>query len=62
MKNKNRIAYLVTILLSLLYIIVGNKVANKNYIMRDELIHGVPEKMKVISVIDNEYEKTIYGN
>jgi len=51
----------VTVLLSVLYIVFGNRLAKQNYIMRDDLSNGVPEKMKVVAIIDAEYEYALYG-
>ena len=61
MGKKQKIAWVLTVLLSALYIFLGNRVANRNYIMRDDLSNGVPEKMKVVKIIDAEYEYTLYG-
>ena len=48
MSKKQKLAWVMTVLLSALYIFVGNRVAKQNYIMRDDLSNGVPEKMKVV--------------
>ena len=61
MNKKQKLAWVLTVLLSALYIIVGNRVANRNYIMRDDLSNGVPEKMKVVNIVDAEYELALYG-
>ena len=61
MSKKQKLAWVLTVLLSALYIIVGNRVANRNYIMRDDLSNGVPEKMKVVNIVDAEYELALYG-
>ena len=61
MGKKQKIAWVLTVLLSALYIFLGNRAANRNYIMRDDLSNGVPEKMKVVRIIDAEYEYTLYG-
>ena len=62
MGKKQKIAWVLTVLLSALYIFLGNRAANRNYIMRDDLSNGVPEKMKVVKIIDAEYEYTLYGD
>ena len=62
MGKKQKLAWVLTVLLSALYIFLGNRVANRNYIMRDDLSNGVPEKMKVVKIIDAEYEYTLYGD
>lgn len=61
MTKKQKLAWVLTVLLSALYIFIGNRVANKNYIMRDTLANGIPEKMKVVQIIDAEYELALYG-
>lgn len=61
MSKKQKILYVVTILVSALYILIGNYIANKNYIMRDKLEYGVPEKMKVLEILDPTYEQTLFG-
>lgn len=61
MDKKQKIIYIITILISALYIFIGNKVANQNYIMRDKMATGVPEKMKILKIIDPDYDKTVYG-
>ena len=61
MTKKQKLAWVLTVLLSALYIFIGNKVANQNYIMRDTLANGIPEKMKVVQIIDAEYELALYG-
>ncbi len=62
MSKKQHIAWVLTVLLSALYILVGNKIATRNYIMRDDLANGVAEKMKVTKVLDLEYEYTLFGD
>lgn len=62
MNKKQHIAWVLTVLLSALYIFLGNKIASRNYIMRDDLANGVAEKMKVVDIIDAEYEYTLFGD
>ena len=63
-KKKNRrefLIYILTIIMSALYIFFGNRRANRNKI--DYTLNyntGTPQKMKVVAVLDDHYEKTMY--
>lgn len=62
MKKKDEIIYILTVLLSVLYIFLGNRAANINkvdYSLNYET--GTPQKAKVIRVIDPEYQKIVYN-
>ncbi|MEG2081896.1 MAG: YibE/F family protein [Oscillospiraceae bacterium] len=61
-QTKQKIAYLLTVLFSCLYIFLGNKIATKNNISRDSLSLGVPEKVQVTQVLDDNYEVTLHGD
>lgn len=62
MKNKQRIAYILAIVFSLLFIIGGNRIATKNNIVRDKLTMGVPEKVEVTAILDPKYDVTLHGD
>ena len=62
MKKKDEIIYILMVLLSVLYIFLGNRAANINkvdYSLNYET--GTPQKAKVIRVIDPEYQKIVYN-
>ena len=61
MTKKQKLIWVVTVVLSAVYIIVGNRIADNGYVMRDELANGVAEKMKVVKILDTEYEQTLFG-
>ncbi|MBR5520404.1 MAG: YibE/F family protein [Oscillospiraceae bacterium] len=61
MKKRESIIYILTIIFSAVYIILGNKAANANkvdYSLNYET--GTPQKARVIQVIDPEYQKIVY--
>ena len=62
MKKRDNIIYILTILLSAVYIFIGNKAANINkvdYSLNYEV--GTPQKARVVQVIDPEYQKIVYN-
>ena len=61
MTKKQKLIWVFTVVLSAVYIIVGNRIADNGYVMRDELANGVAEKMKVVKILDTEYEQTLFG-
>ena len=59
--KKDKLIYIFTIILSALYIFVGNKSANANkidYTLSNNI--GTPITVKVTSVIDEHYENVVY--
>ena len=62
MTKKQHTAWVLTVLISALYIFLGNKIAGRNYVMRDDLANGVAEKMKVVEIVDSNYEQTLFGD
>ena len=59
--KKDRLIYLLTIILSALYIFVGNKSANANkidYTLNNNI--GTPITVEVTAVIDEHYENVVY--
>ncbi|MEG3028974.1 MAG: YibE/F family protein [Oscillospiraceae bacterium] len=61
-KNKQTVAYILTVVFSLLYIFLGNRIATRNHISRADLTLGVPEKVQVTAVLDSNYEHTLHGD
>lgn len=61
MKSKQRLTYILAVLFSLLFIFGGNKLATRNNIVREQTTLGVPEKVVVTSIVDERYDKTLYG-
>ncbi|MEG2928808.1 MAG: YibE/F family protein [Oscillospiraceae bacterium] len=61
-KNKQTAAYILTVVFSLLYIFLGNRIATRNHISRADLTLGVPEKVQVTAVLDSNYEHTLHGD
>lgn len=60
--KKDKLIYILTIILSAMYIIVANKAANANKIDYSlDYNHGTPIKVKVTGVIDENYEKIVYN-
>ena len=60
--KKDRVIYILTIILSALYIFFGNKVANINkidYSLNQDI--GTPVKAKVEKVIDENYADVVFG-
>lgn len=62
MTKKQKLVWIATVIICGLYIVLGNRIANSGYVMRDQLANGVAEKMKVIKIIDTEYEYTLFGD
>ncbi len=61
MKYKDKLVYLLTIILSAAYIFFGNKAANANKIDYSlDYGTGTPYKAKVTDVLDENYQKTLY--
>lgn len=59
--KKDKLIYILTIILSALYIFVGNKSANANkidYTLSNNI--GTPITVKVTAVIDEHYENVVY--
>ncbi len=60
--KRDRLVYILTIILSALYIFIGNKAANVNKIDYSlDYNHGTPIKVKVTEVLDENYEKIVYN-
>ena len=60
--KRDRLIYILTIILSALYIFVGNKAANVNKIDYSlDYNYGTPIKVKVTEVLDENYEKIVYN-
>lgn len=61
MKYKDKLVYLLTIILSAAYIFFGNKAANANKIDYSlDYGTGTPYKAEVTNVLDENYQKTLY--
>ncbi len=62
MKKRDNIIFILTIIISALYIFIGNKAANVNkvdYSLNYEV--GTPQKARVTKVLDPEYQKIVYN-
>ncbi len=60
--KKSRITYILTIILSAVYIFVGNKAANANkidYSLNQDI--GTPVRAKVVKVVDENYADVVFG-
>lgn len=60
--KKDRLIYILTIILSAMYIFFGNKVANVNkidYSLNQDI--GTPVKAKVVKVIDENYADVVFA-
>ena len=60
--KKDKLIYILTVILSAMYIIVANRAANANKIDYSlDYNHGTPIKVKVTGVLDENYEKIVYN-
>ena len=60
MNKKQGLIYVAAIVFSVIYIIIGNKIATANPVDYVKVSHGTPYKAKVIKVIDEKYHDKIY--
>ena len=59
---KQKIIYILTVILCVLLLFVGRKFATANPAVKNEGTVQVAEKVKVTAVIDAEYEKTVFAD
>lgn len=61
MKKKDNIIFVITVILSALYIFVANKAATANKVdYTSNYAAGTPQKVEVTQIIDPNYEKVVY--
>lgn len=61
MKNKDNIAFIITVLLSAVYIFIANRAATADKVEYElNYSTGTPQKVEVVQIIDPDYAKVVY--